>query len=142
MAASLEVCTLDMMSGGGAAAQPRAPRSGGAKPSSSEALKELEGRICRLLRCEPGRAAAELQVEGYVCIRNDIVRHVDGGFRAGGPVRRSVLFPGGGLVVLLEIDGDDCAVTLRWDAPSFTPDQSAGEAPLMKRGAADVNGIE
>lgn len=106
MAASLEICTLDMTLGGGAC----------------ERLRELEQRISRLLRCEPGRPATELLVEGYVQIRNDVIRHVDGGFRSPEPLRRSVLFPGGGLVVLLEIEGGDCAATLRWDAPVCAPD--------------------
>lgn len=104
MAASLEIRSIDVG---------REGRPG---------LDALESDICRLLRCEPGRVASELQVEGYIVIRNAILRHI-GGVRLVPPVAyHTVRFPGGGLVVALEVAGEECVATLRWDAPACTPE--------------------
>lgn len=106
MAAALEVCSIDMMELG-----------------AGRGIDELEAKICRLLKCDPGRVANELQVCGYIIIRNLILRHVSAGFRLprGETSYSTVRFPQGGLVVVLEIDGNECVATLRWDSACYTP---------------------
>ena len=111
MAADLEVCCIDMMAQGAA-----------------NGIDDLEKRMCRLLRCDPTRVAAELQAEGYISIRNLILRHVVSGFRLhpGEMSYSTIRFPQGGLVLALEICGDECVATLRWDSTCFFLEKSTG----------------
>lgn len=96
------------------------------------ALRALEARICRLLLCHPSRVAVELQVKGYLEIRNAVLRHTVGlmppqGFGLHGDSSQTTMctpppvrFPQG-LVLAVEMDGpEQCVCTLRWDGPVFS----------------------
>lgn len=87
---------------------------------SNESIDSLESRICAMLKCDKGRVACELQSSQYLCLRNMVLRHIQGaghpGIGIGGEegTCMTVKFPQG-LLVGVEILGGDCAATLWWD---------------------------
>jgi hypothetical protein len=146
MAASLEVCSIDM-----------------AELGPARGLAELERAICRLLRCAPSRVAAELevnrpvhhhhhpraprqltwyvQIEGYVAIRNAVLRHAHQCASDENCVYSTVRFPqGGGLVVALEIDGEQCVVTLRWESSCYSDPSDAAAGTSVAPPGNNVGG--
>ena len=85
--------------------------------ASHEALERIETEISRMLMCPKGRTASQLHSQQYMQFRNLLLRKIHGdAVERMAECCETVSLGLQGLVLLLECQGGECVVTLKWSS--------------------------